>query len=238
MRYECFLAKYFLVLDSVTDVRKKVRDALSELPVAKGRIPRLPFLTIPGRNGWHVVLPSKFCFSILAAIMSEEPHEIRIDTPDGEVIAHDTKVESSHQAITVIDGDELSWLQSLDADAPKFVSHYVPNVTQPGLKDYDTAFRAWQLDKSSPYTDEEVVELVGSCLANKCISDFNMEWVTVTDDYGTDYAIRGIRVEIMSFPFSTVRKRIEDNNYDFVNGVYYTIKEMLSNGDCQVREPQ
>jgi hypothetical protein len=42
----------------------------------------------------------------------------------------------------------------------------------------------------------------------------------------------------MSFPFSTVFKRIEDKEYDFVHGVYYTVKEMLTNGEYKVREPK
>jgi hypothetical protein len=33
-----------------------------------------------------------------------------------------------------------------------------------------------------------------------------------------------------------VLKRIEDKKYDFVHGVYYTVKEMLANGDYKVRE--
>ena len=41
---------------------------------------------------------------------------------------------------------------------------------------------------------------------------------------------------MMRFPFSTVLKRIDDKKYDFVHGVYYTIKEMLSNGKYKLRE--
>lgn len=142
-------------------------------------------------------------FNIGCNRVTEKQREIRIDTPNGEVIAHDTNVEPTPQTITVVDGDVLSWLQSLDTDCPKFVSHYVPNVTQPSLKDYDTAFRAWQLDASPPYTDQQVIQLIGGYLGNKCVADFDMEWVTVVDEYGTDYAVRSIKVEVMSFPFST-----------------------------------
>lgn len=170
--------------------------------------------------------------------VADEPHEIRIETPDGEVVAHDTNVDATPQTVTVIGGDELAWLQSLDDGGPQFVSHYLPDVTEPSLKDYDAAFRAWQLDESSEYTDQQVIQLVGGYLGNKCVDDFDMEWVTVTDEFGTDYAVRSTRVEVMSFPFSTVLKRIEDKKYDFVHGVYYTIKEMLTNGEYKVREPK
>ena len=177
-------------------------------------------------------------FTIGCYRMTEEPREIQIDTPDGKVVAHDTMVEPTPQTITVVDGDDLSRLQSLGTDGPQFVLHYVPNATKPGLKDYDAAFRAWQLDSSPPYTDQQVIQLIGGYLGNKCISDFNMEWVTVTDGYGTDYGVRSTKVEIMIFPFSTVLKRIEDKEYDFVYGVYYTLKKMLTNGECKAREPK
>ena len=167
--------------------------------------------------------------------MADEPHEIRIDTPDGQVIAHDTNVASTPQTVTAVVGDDLAWLQSLGGDGPQFVSHYLPTVTEPTLKDYDAAFRAWQQDPSPPYDSQQVIQIVGGYLGNKCVTDFDMEWVTVTDEYGTDYAVRSTKVEVMSFPFSTVLKRIEDKNYDFVHGVYYTVKEMLTNGEYKVR---
>lgn len=170
--------------------------------------------------------------------MAEERREIRIDTPEGEVIAHNMNVEETPQAITVVVGDELLWLQSLIDAAPQFVSHYLPEVIEPSLKDYDAAFRRWQLDPSRQYTDEEVIQVVGGYLGNKCIADFDMEWVTVTDEYGTDYAVSSTHVELMSFPFSTVLKRIEDKQYDFVHGVYYAVKDMLANGKCKVRVPK
>lgn len=169
--------------------------------------------------------------------MTEEPHEIRIDTPDGEVTAHDTNVEATPQSITVVDGEDLEWLQSLDDASPEFVAHYLPDVTKPSLRDYDTAFRAWQQDEAPAYSDMQVIQLIGGYLGNKLVADFDMEWVMVTDEYGTDYAVRSTKVEVMSFPFSSVVKRIEDNEYNFVHGVYYTIKEMLTNGDYKLREP-
>jgi hypothetical protein len=163
--------------------------------------------------------------------------EVRIDTPEGQVIAHNTQVEATPQTITVIQGDELARLQSLGKDGPDFVAHYFPNTTQPGLKDYDAAFRAWQLDKTPKHTEQQVIDIIGGYLGNKCIADFEMEWVTVTDEFGTEYAVQSTKVELMSYPFSTVRKRIEDKKYDFVQGVYYTIKEVLDSGESRDRQP-
>ena len=121
--------------------------------------------------------------------MTDDSHKIRIDTPDGEVISHDTTVEPTPQTVAVVAGDELTWLRSLGGDGPQFVSHYLPTVSEPTPNDYDAAFRAWQQDESPPYDDQLVIQIVGGYLGNKLIDDFNMEWVTVTDEYGTDYAV-------------------------------------------------
>ena len=42
----------------------------------------------------------------------------------------------------------------------------------------------------------------------------------VTDQDGTDYAVRAKKFEVMSFPFSSVEKRVERNQYDFMVGIY------------------
>lgn len=62
----------------------------------------------------------------------------------------------------------------------------VRGVTEPNLRDYDTAFRAWQQDEAPAYSDMLVIQLIGGYLGNKLVADFDMEWVMVTDEYGTD----------------------------------------------------
>jgi hypothetical protein len=62
-----------------------------------------------------------------------------------------------------------------------------------------------------------------------------MEWVTVSDEYGTNYAVRGKSAEVMAFPFSSVLKRIENNEHDFMYGVYYAVKGALESGDYKSR---
>ncbi len=168
--------------------------------------------------------------------VTEDPQKITINTPDGQVTAHRAMVQPTPQTITVVVGDELAWLQSLGKDGPRFVAHYVPGAVEPTLKDYDHAFRAWQSDRSPSFDDQQVIQIVGAYLGNKLVAELEMEWVTVSDEYGTDYAVRSHKVEVMSFPFSTVRRRIEDEEYDFVHGVYYTTKEMLTNREAKVRE--
>jgi hypothetical protein len=62
-----------------------------------------------------------------------------------------------------------------------------------------------------------------------------MEWVVVEDEYGTDYAVRSKTVEVMGFPFSTVMKRIDDQQFDFLDGVFHALKERVNAADVKAR---
>jgi hypothetical protein len=57
-----------------------------------------------------------------------------------------------------------------------------------------------------------------------------MEWVHVTDEYGTDLAVRARKYEVTSFPFSSVAKRIQNKQYDFMVGVYYAVQDAIASG--------
>jgi hypothetical protein len=153
---------------------------------------------------------------------------IYVPTPEGEVVAHELSVDPTPQKITVVTGNELNELRRLADHGPAFVASYLPEVTNPDLKDYDRAFRAWQLSQRKAHSKEQVIELLGGVLGRKCIADLDMEWVTVTDQYGTDFAVRSKSLEVMGFPFSTVMKRIEDGEYDFLYGVYHTLKHTIA----------
>ena len=170
-------------------------------------------------------------------VMSDEPEEITIETPDGEVTTKRTTVDEVAQAVAVVEGEDLQWLEELAEHGPAFVKTYLPLVIEPELKDYDAAFHAWQNDPSRLYTDDDVIHIVGGYLGNKLITDFDMQWVTVTDEYGTDYAVQGKQLEVMCFAFSTVAKRIENNEHDFVYGVYYALKNVMEEGESAYRKP-
>ena len=160
--------------------------------------------------------------------MDDEPREITVNTPEGEVIATEGNEEAKPQTVTVVVGEELAWLQTLGRDGPDFVAAYVPDVATPELQDYDTAFASWQQDPQPTYSSEQVIECLGGYLGNRMIADFDMEWVVVKDEYGTDYAVRSKTSETLAFVFSSVLKRIEDGDAEFVHGLFHVVKNTIS----------
>ncbi len=159
--------------------------------------------------------------------MDDQPREVIVNTPEGEVFATETKEDATPQTITVVAGDDLAWLQTLGRDGPDFVASYVPDAITPELQDYDTAFALWQQDPEPTYTAQKVIESLGGYLGNRMVADFDMEWVVVDDQYGTDYAVRSKTSDAMAFPFSSVMKRIEDGQSEFVYGLYYVVKNVI-----------
>jgi hypothetical protein len=179
-----------------------------------------------------------FVFAICGCSDSNPgPKSITIQTPDGAVTADQTQVENYPQQIKKLTADEVAPLLAHAARANEFLAAYAPTQSEPDLKDFDVAFRNWQTSQSPAHSQDEVVQILGAYLGKKCVETLPMEWVSVTDEYGTDYAVRGTTQELMAFPFSTVQKRIDDKEHDFIHGVYHTIKHQMESGEMKQISP-
>jgi hypothetical protein len=173
--------------------------------------------------------------SIWSIAMSDERRTKTVDTPDGSITTNTTTVEPVPQKIEVANPKDTQAFDAYASQGNRFVSTYLPRVTNPSLKDFDEAFRLWQVEKKRRYTAQQVIEILGAYLGNKLIVDFQMEWVVVKDEYGTDFAVRAKKYEVLSFPFSSVAKRIENNQYDFMAGVYHTVRTSIESGEYKAR---
>ena len=162
--------------------------------------------------------------------------EIQIDTPEGQVTAYSTQVDDFPQKVTPLSAEELRQFEAWAGQMSEFVDAYHAKIDKPTLKDCDQAFRAWLNSTHRSHTEQQTIEILGSYLGQWCVQDLPMEWVKVSDQYGEDYAVRHVKSEAMGFPFSSVMKRIEDKQYDFMHGVFYAIKNTIEGGDLMERE--
>ena len=167
----------------------------------------------------------------------ENEKTLEIETPSGTVVTDTKTVPHFEQKIQPVSGDALVELRSLDDASKEFLYSYVPGGTPPTLESYDMAFEHWQGSQSPKYTQEQTIEILGGVLGNYCIDNLNMEWVVVTHEYGTDYAVRHKKSEIMAFPFSSVLKRIERHESGFMDGVFETIKYTIQKGEARPIAP-
>ena len=65
----------------------------------------------------------------------------------------------------------------------------------------------------------------------------DMEWVTVSDELGSAFAVRHRKFTVVAYPFSSVQKRIDDRSYGFIEKIYYTAKNRLESGDYKENDP-
>ncbi|MEM9353945.1 MAG: DUF3806 domain-containing protein [Planctomycetota bacterium] len=164
-----------------------------------------------------------------------EPEASIVETDEGTVISHITEEEDFPQEAVRLSSAELVQFQTWEQGAQEFLTAYTQPQSQDELKQYDEAFQAWQRSPDRRHSDEDVINIVGAYLGQRMVRDFGMEWVLVTDKYGRDYAVRHKTSELMSFPFSSVMKRIEDKENGFVHGVYHVLKHELENGKWKQR---
>jgi hypothetical protein len=82
-----------------------------------------------------------------------------------------------------------------------------------------------------------VINILGAYLGEEMIRGIDMEWVTVSDELGSAYAVRHRNFTVLAYPFSSVQKRIEDRSYDFIEKIYYTTKDRLESGDYKENDP-
>lgn len=164
---------------------------------------------------------------------SEAPQNV--STPYGETQITRTIVDPVPQQISAVEEETLEQFRLLALHAESFAHAHGQTLNDSDLKILDVAFQSWRNTENSAYTDQQVMEILGAYLGEKLNRELRMEWVVVTDEYGTDYAVRGIDFEIMAFPFSSVWKRIEDGQHDFLYGVYHAVKNQLSDGEVKRR---
>jgi hypothetical protein len=167
--------------------------------------------------------------------MAEAPKVKTFVTPSGPVTATTQTVEPVPQEVVLVSEAQLKQFEDSALRGWDFVATYLGHEVRISLERLDEAFRAWQAESPRRYSDQEVVQTLGAYLGQRLASDLNMEWVTVTDEYGTDYAVRSRHWEVLSFPFAAVSKRIENCQCDFLVSIYHAVDHTLKNGDHMPR---
>jgi len=181
-----------------------------------------------------LILAVALLTSACTKMADQESKSWKLETEKGTIEATTTTLPSApDQKVTLVRGSDLRRLEALSGKARGFLHTYAGPTAPETLEAYDVAFIKWQDSKSRTYSDEQVIELLGGVLGNKFVTDLDMQWAVVEDEYGTDYAVRHSRVEVLSFPFSTVMKRVKDNENGFLDSVFEITKHKIESGDAR-----
>jgi hypothetical protein len=103
-----------------------------------------------------------------------------------------------------------------------------------GVAELDRAFEAWlKSSDSRGYMPDAVVAIMGAAFGEFCARTLSMRWVAIRDQYGKSAGLIGVEAAVTCFPYDTVAKRIDDEEFGFFLPVYTTIKNGLMDQDTR-----
>jgi hypothetical protein len=100
-----------------------------------------------------------------------------------------------------------------------------------GPEELDRVFSRWMHEHGEKEQNAHIADALGAAFGAFLVQHHGFEWVVVTDEYGTEYAVKHQVKDAIAFPRASVEKRIEDNEPEFFQNVYLLILNTLKNAD-------
>ena len=157
---------------------------------------------------------------------SDRPTPVSVETPRGtisykeRVRPDDGTFEAGLRGLTVAESERL---KAGARSATSLIERYVPQQSRQTdlLENLDLAFAAW-LNSSSPNKESvsEIELIIGAALGQYCIDRLPVRWAVAKDEQGNEFVVVGENPPSRSYPFASVRYRIEDGKTDFVGALY------------------
>lgn len=158
--------------------------------------------------------------------------ERAVETLHGQVEYTSTQVESFPQENRPLQGAERQWIREQEAAGRKVASRYASVFENTTITTdlLDEVFAAWSSDSSPERPDaDRVAEGLGVLFGQNLVSSLGMEWVKVEDAQGSDFGVRLVGYELISFPIAAVHKRIASGEVGFFTNVHEVIRSMIDN---------
>lgn len=149
-----------------------------------------------------------------------------IETEDRKVEAFTTTAEPVPQEIVPFGPNENQWLEeNLEAAKALGIKYGSGGDLMP--EELDVVFSRWMQDDEEKESDEAVTNALGAAFGDYLVEQHGFRWVVVTDEYGTEYAVRHTIGKTMAFPRASVQKRIEDRCPEFFQNMYLFVLDQL-----------
>ena len=141
------------------------------------------------------------------------------------------------QAIEAPNDAELAWIRS-NLDVAKRLTAIHTGEERDALPDarlLDEVFAAWLREWTATPGEERddpnaYINAVGLAFGQSLVDALGLEWAVVTDEYGTEIAVRGQPGDLLVFPTNLVAKRFESGETHFLAeiqaGVAVRVREL------------
>jgi hypothetical protein len=126
------------------------------------------------------------------------------------------------QKLEPLNQNELLWVQAQLENASKFVERFSPSDSGAPLTlaALDRAFAAWLASGPAAADANAIINCVGIAFGQALVDTVELQWVVVTDEYGTELAVHGLpdRGDVLVYPANFVAKRWERRESNFLEG--------------------
>lgn len=166
---------------------------------------------------------------ILESVTITKSHRV-VRSGDDEVEVTEQVVEPAPQEIRPFAAAEAAWLRDGLAQARALSLKYGSGgeLDPPEL---DRIFSRWLNDEEEKEPDDEMANALGAAFGNYFVEQHGFRWIVVTDEYGTEVAVRHARGETTGFPRASVAKRIEDRQPEFFQNLSIVLIDHVANSD-------
>lgn len=172
---------------------------------------------------------------ILASLKITKIHRT-IVAEDREIEVTDEEAVPIPQSIVPFGPKEDAWREeSLESAQAMSVKYGSGGDLTP--EELDIVFSRWMNDEEEKEPDDAVANALGAAFGDYLVEQHGFRWVLLTDEYGTEYAVRHTLGSNTAFPRASVQKRIEDKCPEFFHNVYLIVLDQLKRSERERKTP-
>jgi hypothetical protein len=159
--------------------------------------------------------------------------EIEGEMIEGMVTTTDPLPEHLRQ----FESEELDWLRVSLAAAAQLSIKYGSGgeLTPEGLEE---VFSRWMFDEDEKEDDSTVANALGAAFGEYFVEHLGFRWIVLTNQFGTDYAVRHHLGETTAYPRASVQKRIESRETGFFRSIHLMLVDRLKEWETDTAEPK
>jgi hypothetical protein len=108
-------------------------------------------------------------------------------------------------------------------------------LTPEGL---DEVFSRWIFDEEEKEDGSAVANALGAAFGEFFVEHLGFRWIVLTNQFGTDYAVRHHLGETTAYPRASVQKRIESRETGFFHSIHLMLVDSLKEWETDTAEPK
>lgn len=163
--------------------------------------------------------------AMLESIRITKFHKV-IEGNGSEVRITVTTMDPVPQTVAVFSEADLDWLRT-NLERARALGVKYGSAGELGPEELDRVFSRWMNEQGEKEENGHIANALGAAFGAFLVQEHGFDWVVVTDEFGTEYAVKHQAADSIAFPRSSVEKRIEDQEPEFFQNVCLLILDNI-----------